>query len=489
MKKILLSSAAVIALAGTAQAQDADAVQDAVDSGIEQMNAGGANLSFESREVGDNNSLTLRGVRIEPEDGDVVITTDFVTVTPSAETPGDVTVTVAPVVTFTGTDGDEIPPVEIDVATENFVLTTNWVLGAAGKPELSFTADSIAVTGGAEDHPVLKTLSVKPQNVAFSMSFDEASRDATGAFSLEALDMEYAFVDPETGATMTGSGANQVMTAEFSATGLPEGEADMDRFLAEDGFVLSMEVGPGTSLFASEDPQMPITLASDAQGGTAEISIKDGQFSYATTSGAVNYTVTPDPTALPLPPFEASVAEVEMALSAPVAPSDEVRDVKLGLNLKDLVLGESVWGLFDPQGMIPRDPATLLLDLTAAMKLDQPLSAAPMAQNPMAMGKVETVDLNTLMLSAAGALIEASGAVTLDNSGPFPMPDGAVDISVQGVQGLASTLVELGLVDQMQVGMVMGMMMAFAKPAGDDAFTSQIEFRDGQILANGQPIQ
>mgnify|MGYP001801345955 CR=1 FL=1 len=63
-------------------------------------------------------------------------------------------------------------------------------------------------------------------------------------------------------------------------------------------------------------------------------------------------------------------------------------------------------------------------------------------------------------------------------------------LSLSGAQGLANTLVELGLVDQMQVGMAMGMMMAFAQPGTEpDSFTSKIEFKDGSILANGQPLQ
>ncbi|MSU89634.1 DUF2125 domain-containing protein [Rhodobacteraceae bacterium 2CG4] len=489
MKQLLLSSAAALALTGAAWAQDADAVQSAVDDGIQQLNDGGGNLTFESREVGPDNSLTLRGVRIAPEDGDVIITTDFVTVTPSTQTPGDVAITVAPVVTFAGTGGGEVPPVEIRVASENFVLTTNWVLGAAGKPSLSFTADSLSVTGGSEDHPALKALSATPRNVAFSMAFDEASRDASGAFSMDALALDYAFVDPDSGASMSGEMQGEALVVDFAGTGLPAGEQDMDRFLAEDGFRLTMQSGPATQRFTSGDPNMPITLDSDAQAASAEISIADGQFLYRTTSGTVNYVVTPDPSALPLPPFEASIGQLDMELRAPVAPSDEVRDVKLALNLQELALGESVWGLFDPQSTIPRDPATLELDLTAALQLDRPLSEMPETDNPMALGRVETVDLNRLLLSAAGALVEASGAVTLDNSGPMPLPNGAVDVAISGVQGLSQSLVELGLVDQMQVGMMMGMIMAFTKPAGDDAFTSTIEFRDGAILANGQPIQ
>ena len=64
-----------------------------------------------------------------------------------------------------------------------------------------------------------------------------------------------------------------------------------------------------------------------------------------------------------------------------------------------------------------------------------------------------------------------------------------VDVSIKGVQTLAQSLVDLGLVEQMQVGMMMGGIMAFSKPTGEpDSFTSVIEFRDGQVLANGAPI-
>ncbi|MHA3979700.1 DUF2125 domain-containing protein [Halovulum sp. GXIMD14794] len=487
MKQILLTSTAVVALSGAAFAQDAGAIQDAVDAGIEQLNQGGANITFDAREVGDDNSLTFRGVRIEPEDADFVITTEFVTLTPSTEVPGDVTVTVAPLVSFESTDDDM--PLSVGMASENLQLTTNWVLGAAGKPQLSLSADSLNVTGGAEDHPFLKALSVAPEMLDFSMSFDEAARDVTGAFSMDGLKLVYDFIDPESSARMQGNMDTEKMTIDLTGTGLPEGEEDMDRFLSDGSFKLDIASGPSVQSFSSADPTMPMSLESEAESGTAQLSVENGEFLYRTDFGAVSYVVTPDPTALPLPPFDASLAGGMMELRTPVAPSDQVRDVKVGLALNELVLGESVWGMFDPQALLPREAANVALDLDAKLRLEKPLSEAPETDNPMEVGEVESVSLNKLLVQAAGAMVEADGAVTLDNTGPIPMPNGAVDINISGVQKLANSLVQLGLVDQMQVGMAMGMMMAFAQPAGEDAFTSKIEFKDGGIMANGQPLQ
>lgn len=487
MKHILLTSTAVVALSGAAIAQDAATLQRSVDDGIQQLNNGGANITFDSREVGDNNSLTFRGVRIEPEDADLVITTEFVTLTPSSDVAGDVTLTVAPLVSFSSTDDDM--PIDIGMASENFQMTTNWVLGAAGRPELSVSADSLNITGGSDDHPILKALSVAPEALDFSMSFDEANRDVTGAFSMDGLKLLYDFIDPDSTARMQGQMDAEAMTINLVGTSLPDGEEDMDRFLSDGSFKLDMASGPATQTFSSGDPSMPISLESETASGTAVLAIEGGEFLYRTDFGAVSYVVTPDPTVLPLPPFDASLAGGMMELRSPVAPSQDLRDVKLGLSLKDLILGDSVWGLFDPQALLPREPANLELDLDAKLRLDKPLSEAPETDNPMGLGEVDSVNLNSLLVQAAGALVQAGGAVSLDNSGPIPMPTGALDIRIEGVQSLANSLVQLGLLDQMQVGMAMGMMMAFAKPAGEDAFTSKIEFKDGGISANGQPIQ
>jgi len=253
--------------------------------------------------------------------------------------------------------------------------------------------------------------------------------------------------------------------------------------------ILNVMSGPATSTFSTDDKSMPMAISSAGEGGTAVLSLDGGMFRLHSEMGALDYTVTPDMSVMPLPPFNASIASGMMELQVPVAPSEDFRDVAVGLKFNGLTLGDTVWGMFDPDGKLPRDPANLELDLDARMQLNEDLSDAPSAGSPMNVGEVESVDLNSLLLSAAGALITAKGAVTMDNSGPVPMPNGAVDINVEGVQTLTQKLVDLGLIPQMYVGVVMGAIMGFSKPVGDDAFTSKIEFKDGSILANGQQIQ
>lgn len=486
MKRLLLSTVAVVALPVSAFAQDLEGV---VDSGISMLEEAGE-FSIESREVGDGNALTLRGVRFAPEDGDAIIETDFITLTPSAETPGEVTLTLAPEVTITADPDDPEMMMVFTLASENLALTGNWVTGLAEQPELQLTADALSLTGGAPDHPVVKGVDISLSNLDTGFTFDLSSRDMTAAFDSSDFAFAYEISDPVLeNVTIAADAAVTGFDLDFEATALPEDEDGADAFLAEGGFVLKVATGPGFSNVKSNSPDMPVSIESEGGAASAEISIVDGQFLYLTEFGPIDYTITPDPSMVPFPPFDMAMQSGAMEFRMPVAPTDGPADVTMAMAFNELTAGEGLWSLFDPEATIPRDPATLNIDVDATVELDKPLSEAAETDNPLELGKVQDVTVNGIGLSIGGASVDANGAVTFDYPGPFPVPNGAVDISVNGVQGLAQKLVELGLIDQMQVGMAMGMMMAFATPAGPDAFESKIEFKDGSILANGQPIQ
>ena len=488
MKNMLLSSVAVIALGAVAHAQDGSAVQSAVEEGISRLNSGGANITYQGSEIGADNSLTLSDVRIEPEDGDVVITTDWLKLTPSTEVPGDVVVNVAPAVSMTMMEGEE-DEADILLESEGFALTTNWVLGAVGKPTVSIVSDMLSITGGNPDHPVLKDLRFAPEQLDVSFAFDETARDLDATLTMAALDLAYTIGDPEVGSTIETAVTSSDLTGEFTARSLPEGEEEFEQFLENGGsFVLRTANGPSTTKMISDDPEMPISLEGSAGAGDFEMSILDGGFTYKANFSETAYIITPN--GIPLPPFDVSMAGGLIDVQMPVAASEDVRTAKVGLELRELLVGDGAWMMIDPAGSLPRDPATLELDLTADLKLDRSMAAVGETDSPMEMGEVQSVDLSRAYLTVAGATLDASGQVDVDNSGPFPMPNGSVDVAVSGVQTLVQTLVELGLVEQMQAGMVMGMMMAFAVPGEEpDTFSSKIEFKDGTILANGMPIQ
>jgi len=42
-----------------------------------------------------------------------------------------------------------------------------------------------------------------------------------------------------------------------------------------------------------------------------------------------------------------------------VLKTDDAQDVALGLNLEGFTMSDMVWGMINPQGTLPRDPANL----------------------------------------------------------------------------------------------------------------------------------
>jgi hypothetical protein len=99
-------------------------------------------------------------------------------------------------------------------------------------------------------------------------------------------------------------------------------------------------------------------------------------------------------------------------------------------------------------------------------------------------------------VAIAGAELNGTGAFTFDNAdlvtwGGMPAPEGTVDISLDGANGLMDKLVAMGLLPQDQVMGARMMMGMFARPgAGPDSLVSQIEVRrDGSVFANGMQIK
>jgi hypothetical protein len=105
------------------------------------------------------------------------------------------------------------------------------------------------------------------------------------------------------------------------------------------------------------------------------------------------------------------------------------------------------------------------------------------------------VELESLRIAAAGAVVTGQGAFTFDNSdmqsfAPLPKPEGDVIVEVSGLNRLMDNLVSMGLIapeDIMAPRMMMGL---FARSTGDDRLETKLEVTsDGRVLANGQQIR
>ncbi|MEJ6477729.1 MAG: DUF2125 domain-containing protein, partial [Octadecabacter sp.] len=152
----------------------------------------------------------------------------------------------------------------------------------------------------------------------------------------------------------------------------------------------------------------------------------------------------------------------------------------------------------DPGEILPRDPATVSIELsgTATPFFDlldpEQAEAAAMSERP---GELNTLSLDGLKLAVAGALVTGNGRFVFDNDDlqtfdGFPRPKGAVTLNINGVNSLIDKLIQMGLLpaeEAMGGRMMLGM---FATPVGDDMLTSTIEVNDeGHVLANGQRLR
>lgn len=250
----------------------------------------------------------------------------------------------------------------------------------------------------------------------------------------------------------------------------------------------------GATQIQVQDPSSgDFALNSSSQGGMLGVVMNDRQLAYNVAQNAVQVNVQ----AAQLPfPVEMSMARSGFNLAMPIAASDDPQDFAFGITLGDFVMSEEIWSEFDPTAQLPRDPATVELDLTGKAKMLVSLMDPEAMARTDVPGELQALTLGKVLLNAAGAKLEGNGDFTFDNSDTttfpgMPKPVGAINLALAGGNGLMDKLVAMGLLPQEQAMGARMMMGLFAVP-GDapDTLKSTVEFtQDGQVLANGQRIR
>lgn len=234
----------------------------------------------------------------------------------------------------------------------------------------------------------------------------------------------------------------------------------------------------------------------------------------AIDSTAAEFTVTGLPA-----PISYSMAETTFDVQMPVLKSDEPAPFKLAYSIGGLSLADGIWDMFDPQKVLPRDPASLDIDVTGLMRLTMDLFDPALAQaaeaadedaagddaagsdgmdatgddtaTPNPFEPIE-ISLNKIALSAVGASFDSSGELRVPEGGDMTQPVGTLNARIEGVDGLIDRLVQLGVLNSDEVAGYRMMLAMFARPApeGGDALVSEFEFREGgEIFANGQQVK
>ncbi len=397
-------------------------------------------------------------------------------------------------------DGPDKVMMSLSVSQTDLSMIASGAPGAVNYdfevPEMVLSLDEVTVDGEAFEPTATLTMTdvsgtyMAGEDDTMSTAFNAASMDIVlqmdepdggdGAFSAE---ISYADVATKSDGAMS----------MFSG-----GVTDLPAML-EAGAATSATLSHGAATFAVDfqDGRDAFTMNGTQATGLLAFALSAESISYELGATAVDMVVTGSE--IPLPEVAVTLGEFGFGLLMPMSASEEPQDFGLALTLADLGVSEMIWGMVDPQGQIPHDPATLIVDVTGMgntlFDLYNPESA--MSVDADLPAQLHELSVNEIKLAVAGADLTGDGAFTFDNDnletfGGVPAPTGKLNLQLVGANALIDALVGMGLVPQDQAMGARMMMGLFARPGeGEDTLVSEIEIdgASGAISANGQRIQ
>lgn len=449
--------------------------------------------------------LTLSNIvltqTLSEDDGDLTITISEITATDN----GDGTVSISypeamPVAM--ATTGDDAFEVDLTYRTSDLDMI---VSGDPSEMTYEYTAASVGVTLDKllSDGEVMSF-----SDAGFDMqdiegrtvmkidggrNMDQVIRSGTTSYQISGIDPE----DEDEYFNVAGSVENIDMMSKLA---LPE-DTDLNDMVAalSAGFSAGGEYafGPSKSTFEFTENGELNTGKSSSEGGklSMQMDAENVRYSIKTHDTSVEVQAPGVPF-----PFSFEMKNAEFDLAMPVSEGEDPQDFGLTLMLGDFMVGDGIWSLFDPQSKLPRDPATVAIDLggkaTLLANILDPMQMAQAQETMTPPAEVNTLALKKLLVSLVGTELTGKGEVAFDNDdndayGGMPVPVGNVALKLVGANALIDKLVEMGLVPEDQVMGARMMMSMVAVPGdGEDELKSDIEFtEDGGIIANGQRLK
>lgn len=353
-------------------------------------------------------------------------------------------------------------------------------------PEIVVEMDQVQSDGQAV--PVTMQATVEGSKGTYLVVKDGGQK-MTSDITTQGVRFTLSGADPTDGTTFTMQG-NLADLALAGTVFVPE---DTDVQTPEAAFAAGMNVafdaeyGAASYAIDAQSPDGPLKIDSSVDSGAFAMTVAQDKLAYRAAGKGTDLAMTvPD---LPFP-VSLRLDEVLLNFDFPMAASETAMPFAAAVRVVGLSISEEIWGMFDPAAQLPRDPATLIVDLSGKIRPLVDLLSTEAAEASVPPAEIEALDINEVELTLAGAAFTGAGAITFDNSVGIPMPIGALDLRLVGANALMDRLVAMGLMPEDQVMFARMMLGLYAVPSGDDALTSKIEFKEGgEILANGQRIQ
>lgn len=463
--------------------------------------SGAYGQTYKAEAVGrEGDTLVVKNLNIHMDEGGTVIDGTLAEIRFREVGDGTVAVTTSESYPISiVTKGDQGTPDKTADITVSMPGLSMIASGSEGDTQYDYTADQITVTiTGKEGAVQVFDASIGMSGVSGDYSLvtgDNDAKDIETNMLVEMMTMSANADDNGSNAKINASLAD----FDLQMTGNilnPEAMVNMAKAL-QDGFMADMTMSYGASEISIDamDNGKPTKVAAKAdEGGFAFDMSLDGM-GYSVFGKGAEMTISGAD--IPFPELKLAYSDAEIGFHMPVVKSDSPVPFSLITRLVDLSISDEIWGMVDPTGQLPRDPATLVVDASGTVKLTQDiLDEAAMAEaGDAAPGELYSLDLSELKLKVAGAELTGTGALTFDNTDMvtfqgMPAPTGKVDLALQGGNGLLDKLIAMGLVPEDQaMGFRMMTAMFAKKGEGEDSLTSTLEFKDKHFFANGQQLQ
>ncbi|MFW2543473.1 hypothetical protein ACN2XU_12580 [Primorskyibacter sp. 2E107] len=502
-----LSTVSVLAVCAMSSPALADVTPADVWGNLESYMSG-MGYEMEASESMSGDTLTVSDITMSMDipdaDGSVIVGMGEMSLTDN----GDGTVAITwpspmPITVSMDIEGD---PVELgfDYSYEGLDMT---VSGTPDVMTYDYTADSLGLTltnlvvDGETITREMATMQLMMAGLSGSSAFNlaDSMRMITQTLNASTLTVTGMAAEPGTdnggnfSLTMTDieSGSESMVPEDMDYTDmagmLAKGFAGAAQ-LSHSGFDMSFDAND-----SGNRTQGTVTTAS----GTIEFGMSEDAMRYE--AGNTDMVVAIQGGDIPLP-INATMAETAFTFAVPLQKSEEPQDAAIGITLGGFETSDMIWGMIDPAGVLPRDPATISADLTAKVtpfiSLLNEDDMTKLERGEVMPGELNAVTLNSLLVEAAGGKISGEGAFTFDNSDTesfdgFPAPEGKLNLSVSGANGLIDKIIQMGFMSEEDAMGARMMLSMFTVPGSQpDTATSVIEVNDqGHVLANGQRIK
>jgi hypothetical protein len=497
-----LPAASILAILGAAPAALAQVTPAEVWENWKALMGASGDATITAIEEPAGDTLTVRDLRVVVVQPDITMTMDFGTHVFEGQADGSVTVALPEryTILMEGEGPDMTLAMSLRQTNAAMVVT-----GSGDTLDNALTADEMRV--------VLDSMRVDGQDIEIAL--DVALANLAGNYRTVGTDvMDIVSQVTASQATINASGTPPepgagpfkveavVDTVSASTSGLFGAEMFVNPDNLAEAFAMGFRVasefshGPARFRVETDDPmQGQVTVSGEAASGALSLRMDGEGLSYGGSNTGLKLEVAA--AAMPLPDLSATIAETGFNLTMPLQQSDTPQDFGLLVKLRDVAPSNTIWNMADPGSILPREPATLELDLAGKANwlvdiLDPATAEAAMGGAP---GEVHSLEIRSLEVAAGGARLTGSGAFTFDNADTtsfdgMPRPEGAVDFRLTGGNGLIQRLAQMGLLPPDQVlgaQMILGL---FARPTGEpDVVTSRIEVdATGQLVANGQAL-